>query len=404
MHAMAHIPTLREIMHQAPQIDVLTPVKEVMELFQQREDLVALPVNEAGTFLNVINRRELFSKHLCRPFAIDLFAKRPIRELLDHKLLALGAEQDIHAALTELLAFDPGLGADSFPVVSDQQCLGIVTVSDLMMKISQNQSLLLETLQQLSARIGEEVAKASFIQRDLLPPAEFRFGPVEISAELVTSSEIGGDFYDYFAIDESRIGLVIADVSGHGVQAGMVTTAAKASLHCLVAQGITTPGEILFGMNNAILATARQALLMTCLMVVIDYREARLTLANAGHNFPYLCRGGNKESQRIEEVAGYPLGFEQNCRYREFTVDFRPGDLLLLYTDGIVECLDRAGEEFGYERLEKILALARGLTPADLRRLLRKSAEAFVGTGVFDDDVTILIAAHGGESSRRDRE
>src|SRR6185369_6881453 len=288
-----------------------------------------------------------------------------------------------------LLEIDPGLTIDSFPVVAENRYLGIVSVSDLMMKISENQAMLLNTLQLLSARITEEVDKASKIQRDLLPPTDFLGSDICISAEVITSSEIGGDFYDYFHLGQGRLGLLVADVSGHGVQAGMVTTAAKASLHSLIGKGVVTPADLLFGMNNAILATARQSLLMTCLIAIIDPARNKLTLANAGHNFPYLVRKMAIVPEMIQEVAGYPLGFEENCTYPEFTCAFRPGDTLILYTDGIVECIDPQGEEFGYQRLERILAKAGDHSPLELRNLLRQTAELFTDSSAFEDDVTL---------------
>lgn len=391
---MQHIiPTLRDIMRTAPEIASSTLVKNVMELFQMDQSLLTLPVSEEGRFIGVINRKVLFFEQLGRPFAVDLYGKKAIRVLLAENQLALEAELDINAALVRLLEVDPGLTIDSFPVVTADTCLGIVAVSDLMMKISENQVMLFNTLQLLSARITAEVDKASKIQRDLLPPSDFLAGDIRISAEVITSSEIGGDFYDYFPLAEGRLGLVVADVSGHGVQAGMVTTAAKASLHSLIGLGVTTPAELLYGMNNAILATARQSLLMTCLIVVIDPVCSKIVLANAGHNFPYIVHRSGSVPEMIQDVAGFPLGFEENCSYQELTCSFYPGDTLFLYSDGIVECTDPQGEEFGYQRLEKILAKAGDYSPLELRNLLRKSAELFTGSTAFEDDLTLLVAA-----------
>lgn len=394
MNDLQHIiPTLGDIRRTAPEIDAATPVKDVMEIFQKDQSLLALPVCEGGRFIGVINRRILFFEHLGRPFAVDLYGRKAIRVLLAENQFSLEPELDINAALVRLLEIDPGLSIDSFPLVTGDACRGVVAVSDLMMKISENQAMLLHTLKLLGGRITAEVDKASKIQRDLLPPPEFHAGDLAISAEVITSSEIGGDFYDYIPLGEGRLGLVVADVSGHGVQAGMVTTAAKASLHSLVGKGVTTPAELLFGMNNAILATARQTLLMTCLVMVIDSDAGTLTMANAGHNFPYIIRRRSDQPLMIQDVSGYPLGFEENCSYREFSCPFQPGDTLFLYSDGIVECVDPDGKEFGYERLEKVLTRAGDCSPLELRALLRRSAELFNGSASFEDDVTLLVAA-----------
>lgn len=399
MQQMNHIiPSLHEIMRTTPIIGSATLVKKVMELFQNDQNLLALPVNEDGIFLGVINRKALFIEHLGRPFAVDLYGGKPIRILLTDEQLAMKSEVDINSALARLLEVDPCLNADSFPVVDGDRCLGIVAVSDLMMKISENQAQLFNTLQLLSARITEEVERASKIQRDLLPPSEFTTGDISISAGVTTSSEIGGDFYDYFPLGDGRLGLVVADVSGHGVQAGMVTTAAKASLHSLIGKGVTTPADLLYGMNNAILATAHQSLLMTCLIIIIDPARDEVILANAGHNFPYVIRRGGTCPEMIQDVAGYPLGFEENCSYPEMTCAFDPGDTLFLYSDGIVECTNPAGEDFGYERMERVLTKTGEYSPAEILDQLRMSAELFSGSSAFEDDVTLLVATRAPKS------
>ncbi len=393
------IPRLREIVRSMAGIASCTPVKEVVEIFRKEPSLPALPVADHGTFRGVISRKNLFFRHLARPFAMDLYARNPVGELMDDSPVVMAPDLDVNAALAELLVRDPALETDAFPVVAEGGCLGIVAVSDLMMRISESQTQLLHALQGLSARITEEVARASKIQQDLLPPGEFSHGGITVSAGVRTSSEIGGDFFDYFPLGEGRLGLVVADVSGHGVQCGMVTTAAKASLHTLVAQGITTPGVLLHFMNNAILATARQALLMTCLVAVIDLEREELSLANAGHNFPYLHRRGGAP-EVIDAVAGYPLGFEEDCLFQELTTRFARGDALFLYSDGIVECVNREGEEFGYGRLEAFLEEQGDAPPDVLRRSLLERAARFTGEDRFDDDVTLLFVGSDGAYPR----
>jgi serine phosphatase RsbU (regulator of sigma subunit)/CBS domain-containing protein len=387
------IPTLAEITRRTEEISPATTVQGVIEIFRKDPSLLGLPVTEEGRFIGVINRKALFSRHLGRPFALDLYGKKPIRILLDEQHFAMEPDLDINSSLAKLLEVDPELETDSFPVVAGDHYVGIVPVSTLMMKISETQAILFEALDKLDARLREEVFKARKIQQDLLPRAECRFDDITISAEVVTSSEVGGDFYDYFQMGNGRLGLVVADVSGHGVQSGMVTTAAKASLHTLIDQGIATPAELLNGMNNAILATARQTLLMTCLIVVIDLRSGRFTLANAGHNFPYLYRGKNMVVEMVEDVAGFPLGFEKDCSYTEFNAELAAGDSLFLYTDGIVECRNQKGEDFGYSRLEAILCGHLGRHPTAAKKHLLETAARFTGAKSFEDDVTLLIAA-----------
>ena len=268
----------------------------------------------------------------------------------------------------------------------------MVAVSDLMMAVAEQQRGLLEALDRLSSRIREEVARGVKIQQDLLPPPLYHFCGVTVGAGIATCSEIGGDFFDYFSVGEDILGLVIADVSGHGVQAGMVTTAAKASLHTLISLGVTTPAGLLAGMNNAILATARQSLLMTCLIASIDLSTKAITIANAGHNFPYLLRKDGLEPEMLETPAGFPLGFERDSEYPECCTGFTPGDALFMYTDGLIECADAIGEELGYDRLREMLRAGRDLHPRMLHGSLLEWAAAYTGGEPFDDDVTTLVA------------
>jgi serine phosphatase RsbU (regulator of sigma subunit) len=304
----------------------------------------------------------------------------------------MASNTDINAALTRLLENDPSLETDAFPLVDDEQYHGIVSVSDLMMRISAIQENLLAELNRLSARIREEVCCASMIQQDLLPAQDCRINNQTIAARLITSTEIGGDFYDYFPIVAGRTALVIGDVSGHGVQAGMVTTAAKASLHTLAGIGLVTPTALLGGMNRAILATAHQKLLMTCIIAVTDDETRTLILGNAGHNFPYLWKRTSGTLEMLEK-AGYPLGFDNDAVYTEITSRFEPGDLLILYTDGIVECTNPDGEEFGYSRLEEIIRREGHRSPSELRDMVIDAVQAFNGNAAFADDVTLLITA-----------
>lgn len=387
------IPRLWEIVRTTQEISPEMTVRDVVEVFQKNPSLLGLPVAYQGKLRGVVNRKAFFLKHLGKPYTMDLYGKKPISVLLEELGVVMDPDLDINTALAKLLEVDPGLEIDSFPVVEGERCIGIVAVADLMMKISSTQAMLLDTLGNLSARIREEISKASKIQQDLLPLPDYEADNISIAAGLITSSEIGGDFYDYFSIGDTSIGFVIADVSGHGVQSGMVTTAAKASLHTLISLGAKTPAELLAGMNNAILATAHQTLLMTCIVAVVDLATKILTIANAGHNFPYLYRSAEMKLERIEKVAGFPLGFDRDSTYEEFSTDIGNGDRLILYTDGIVECIGTTEEEYGYERMEQVLRAAIDSSPKTIRGSLIEDARRFTGSGIFADDVTTLIAA-----------
>ncbi len=390
------IPVVGDIMTDTQEIPPHLKVKEVVEIFRGDHRLLILPMVADGFHVGSVSRKSLFFHHLSRKYAQDLYGNKAIDSLKDEKPVVMGPRVDIMAALAILLEADPSLETDCFVVADGGRCLGTVSVSDLMMKISESQRFLLDTLNGLSARIREEVAHAGRIQQDLLPDPEYVFKGITVGAGITTSTEIGGDFYDYFVCDETRIGLIIADVSGHGVQSGMVTIAAKAGLHTLIGLGVTTPAELLAGMNRAIIATARRTLLMSCLIAVIDTENGRLSYANAGHNFPYLYRGSLNRLEQLQDTSGFPLGLEEDSGFREYSIDFTEGDVLVLYTDGIVECTDESDTDFGYERLEGVILDQVANPPAILINAVIGTARIFAGRDRFQDDATLLVASFSG--------
>jgi len=387
------IPRLSQIMRPVAPIPTHTPVREVAAIFQGDPSLLMIPVNGASGFEGVISRRELFSQHLARQFAMELYGKKAISLLMNTHTITMTPETDVSSALALLLGHDPDLDTDSFPLLTNGYCVGIVHVAELMMAISKAQAGLLNTLELLSARIREEVDKARQIQQELLPPSSFTHSGLLLDAVLINSTEISGDFYDYFVMDGKRLGVMVGDVSGHGVQSGMVATAAKAGLHLLLEMGVTTPGALLAGMNKAVLATASNALMMTAVVAVVDLSARILSLANAGHNYPFLYQAASKQVIMLDEIGGFPLGFEAGSAYAEFAIDFCPGDRLMLYTDGIIEARAADGEEFGYERLGAYMRDTLCGSPDSFRRGLVELVRDFSESERFEDDVTLLVVA-----------
>jgi serine phosphatase RsbU (regulator of sigma subunit) len=188
--------------------------------------------------------------------------------------------------------------------------------------------------------------------------------------------------------------MIIADVSGHGVQAGMITTAAKASLHTLVRQGVDTPGALLKEMNDSILATTQQALLMTCLVAVIDLKEQQIRYANAGHDFPYVCRRATNTIELLENPSSFPLGFDPNSVFKEMAVAFNPGDAFVLYSDGLHECTNGI-EDYGHARLKGCLANLIGRPPEEWVQQVLHSLLEFLGEESLRDDVTLVVSGFG---------
>ena len=250
-------------------------------------------------------------------------------------------------------------------------------------------------METLSLRLQSEVALAATLQRSILPDPMIEIPGFQGLARLLTSSEVGGDYYDYFKVGAYTSVVLVGDVSGHGIAAGMMVSAAKAGLYPLVHEGISDPAEILQSLNETLLATAHQSLLMTMACVTLDARNGQLKFANAGHVLPYLWKH-NEGYWEMLEAAGLPLGKSLDADYRTSAIETQMdvGDRLFLFTDAIVEEESPDGEAFGYDRLEDILNECSDVDPDFFQDVLLTSLQHHCEVEHFDDDVTMLVVNH----------
>lgn len=253
----------------------------------------------------------------------------------------------------------------------------------------------------LSKRLQGEVNLAATLQRSILPDPTIELPGIQGKANLLTSSEVGGDYYDYYKISGYQSILLIGDVSGHGVAAGTMVSAAKAGVYPLIHEGISKPSEILRLLNETLLATAQQSLLMTMACISLDARDGTLLFANAGHVLPYLWRHQQQHWEMLE-ASGLPLGKSMDADYLSSAVEIKMevGDRLFLFTDGLVEEESPTGEAFGYERLEEILRQCGEVSADDLKEYLMQALAFHCQTEAFSDDVTIMVITHSDRVSQ----
>ncbi len=259
------------------------------------------------------------------------------------------------------------------------------TFADQVGLVMENADLIQSSIEQ--ERLKSEVMLARDIQQALLPETPPRMRDIEIRGRMVSSTEVGGDYFDYFALDGERVVVAIGDVSGKGVPAAMLMASLQAVFKNRALKGDLPPGELNRELNDFLVEHAKPGQFATFFCGILDVPRATLTFSSAGQCPALLATGGF-----VDRLAngGTVLGARHTQDYAEGTVAFRPGDLLLLYTDGIIEQRSPGGDFYGEERLVDFLRANRNLPPADLQNALLDDVLAF-GQGTQEDDITSVI-------------
>jgi serine phosphatase RsbU (regulator of sigma subunit)/anti-sigma regulatory factor (Ser/Thr protein kinase) len=234
-------------------------------------------------------------------------------------------------------------------------------------------------------RIDQELRVAQLIQQQFLPREPPDLPGWQVAALYRPARAVGGDFYDFIALPEGRLGIVVGDVSGKGVPAALVMATTHAILRA-EAPDLIAPARVLERVNDLMQRETFEHMFVTCLYAVLDHASGQLRFANAGHNPPYL-RG---EAGAIElRATGMPLGLLPDMRYEEKSAIVAPGDDLLLYSDGLTEAHGAGREMFGFPRLASLLADGPG--GKDLIDLLLRELRGFTGSEwEQEDDITLV--------------
>ena len=247
--------------------------------------------------------------------------------------------------------------------------------------------------------VRTELELASRIQAAMLPsafPAYPDRKDFEIYASMTPAKEIGGDFYDFFLVDERRLCLVVADVSGKGIPAALFMMAAKITLSHLIKSG-KSPAQALMAANDAICSNNPEEMFVTVWLGILDLDTGELKCANAGHEYPMLKKPGER-FEMIRDEHGFVLGGMEGARYREYTLRMEPGASLFVYTDGLAEAVNPDNEMFGTERILAQLNSEPDSSPREILRGMKEASDAFVqGREPFDDLTMMSIRYHGPE-------
>jgi len=242
------------------------------------------------------------------------------------------------------------------------------------------------------SRVDTELNLARDIQANILPnifPAFPDRKEIDIYASMEPAKEVGGDFYDFFLIDEDHLAMVMADVSGKGVPAALFMMIGKALIKNQATPG-TKPSEILAAVNHQFCENNENGLFITAWVGILTISTGELIAANAGHEYPVIKRKDSQYELFNDGRHGFVLGGMDGVRYRDYTTMLKAGDCLFVYTDGVTEATNGDLELFGTERLVKALNHAHTLNQETVLKDLRYSIERFVGDASQFDDITML--------------
>lgn len=297
-----------------------------------------------------------------------------------------------------------GLGIDTGDEIENLY----FTLSDMEKDLNAYEEDLTKAIQE-QQRIGTELDLAKRIQEDMLPtifPPFPERKDFDVYASMIPAKEVGGDFYDYFLIDDDHLCIIMADVSGKGVPAALFMMASKILLKT-TAMAIPEPGKILARVNNQICSNNSLEMFVTAWLGILELSTGKLTAANAGHEYPIIRQhGGRYELYR--DKHGFVMGGMEGMEYKEYEVLLKPGSEVFLYTDGVTEAANEKNEQFGTKRL--LESLNSGLAP-ELKGVLERvndAVDVFVGDAPQFDDITMLCLYYAGadatDSSEEQRE
>ena len=249
----------------------------------------------------------------------------------------------------------------------------------------------LETVTAEKERIGAELDVAKHIQGSMLPcifPAFPERKEIDIYATMEPAKEVGGDFYDFFMVDERHLAIVMADVSGKGVPAALFMVIGKTLI-----KDHTTPGrdlgKVFTEVNDLLCESNSEELFITAFEGVLDLYTGEFVYVNAGHEMPFICKaGGDFEPYKIR--AGFVLAGMEGMKYKAGSMNLEPGDKIFQYTDGVTEATNINNELYGMERLGAILNKVKNGSPSEILPYVKKDIDEFVGEAPQFDDITML--------------
>lgn len=237
-------------------------------------------------------------------------------------------------------------------------------------------------------RTNAELAVASKIQLDSLPQNVFEDKNVSLRTYIKTAKEVGGDFYDYFYLDDHRLVVLISDVSGKGIPASLFMMKGKELIKSSLSS-YKTLVDAIYNVNNMLVKNNKELLFITSFIAVIDFEKKEIRYINCGQEKPYII---SKDSvDKLDGESNIMLGVEENYQFVQESREFKEGDALFMFTDGLNEAINDEREEFGYQRIEESLSNTGDMPLDDIISRINERYEEFTGNKEQFDDTTMLF-------------
>ena len=237
-------------------------------------------------------------------------------------------------------------------------------------------------------RLEAELKMSQVVQRALLPQRIPAMPGVEIAAFSRPAEIIGGDYFDFFKFRDGSHGLVIADISGHGVSAGMLMSSLQTAIQT-IAPDTNSPSEILQRINRFFIHNINFTTFVTVFLARFDTESRELMYVNSGHNPPAVFSRNGNETNWLKPTAP-AIGLDEKYSPKIESIHLLSGDILFLYTDGLTEAFNDDMEEFGAERLAEFIQYASGLSVSEMLQIVRQGVDGYGGNTRLADDLTLV--------------
>ena len=286
--------------------------------------------------------------------------------------------------LSGLLALGPRQGGQRY---SRRDRLLLETISEQGAVAIENARLYEEETEQ--QRLKQELETARHMQMSLLPERNFETPQLDFAAYLIPATEVGGDYFDYRLIDEGQFMFIIGDVSGHGISASTLVSMSKSLIYNQVKTSYEVD-KVMAAMNDMVQGALAERLLMTLCYTIFDLKNRKIRYSIAGHPFPYHYQAGSGELKELE-LSAYPLGVTSKAKYAVAETEYDPGDVLIFYSDGIVEGTNPEGEQLGFQRFEEMIIKNKHLSAEEINRNIIQEFSLFANEHPQDDDITLVV-------------